>query len=102
MLNAAVFDGTVIKPVKTRIFDHATEYAWARATNENKVILTFHLEMSSIYLFMTVLVHEMVHMWEVQKYGRMGHGKRFRSWAPTIKETVGLELEEIVHEYYFA
>jgi len=43
-------------------------------------------------LFLCTLLHEMVHQWEQQTYGRMGHGKRFFQWKDRIFNEVGLDI----------
>lgn len=35
------------------------------------------------------LLHEMVHVWQIQKGKKVGHGKTFKAWAKYIAENFG-------------
>ena len=39
-----------------------------------------------------LMMYEMVHQWENQTYGRMGHGKRFVQWQDRISNYLGLDI----------
>ncbi len=47
-------------------------------------------------LLLATLIHEMVHQWEQQNYGWMGHGKKYRKWTVRIKKTLGLDIHILI------
>ncbi len=100
VLNTSVFYGRLHKPVKVQIKGMRDSLAWAE-TNDKKigrVNIRMQRKFSSKLLFVTILLHEMVHAWEHQHHTVMGHGKRFHAWRNRITWTVGLELKETHHD----
>jgi fumarate reductase subunit D len=99
-LNAAVFYGRLHKPVKVEIKGIRDSYAWAEtnARKKGRVNVRMQRKFLSKLLFVTILLHEMVHAWEHQHHTVMGHGKRFYAWRNRIKWTVGLDLHESPNE----
>ncbi len=98
--NIALFNGKIHPP--TEIVTKPLEdcYGFIEAINHN-VRITISSNEGTRELFLTALVHEMVHQWEHETYGRMGHGKRFYAWRSRIKK-IGLDLElDILEEEYF-
>jgi fumarate reductase subunit D len=100
VLNAAVFYGRLHKPVKVQIKGIRDSFAWAETNTKNKGRVNIRIQRSfpSRLLFLTILLHEMVHAWEHQHHTVMGHAKRFFAWKNRIKWTVGLELKESHNE----
>lgn len=96
VLNIAVFYGRLHKPVAIEIKGTRGYFAEAQARDDKKgrVDLRMQDKFLSKHLFLTILVHEMVHAWEQQHHTVMGHGKRFFAWKNRIKWTVGLDLDE--------
>lgn len=95
VLNVAVFYGRLHKPVKVEIKGIRGCFAWAETNSKNKGRVNVRIQRSflSKHLFLTILLHEMVHAWEHQHHTVMGHGKRFYAWKNRIKWTVGLDLD---------
>lgn len=98
LLNVAVFYGKLHSPSKISIYK--IPKAWASCERDGldyRGNRRTHLKMNETFatkrMFLDVLVHEMVHVWEHQHHTTMGHGKRFRIWARRIKRTTGLDLE---------
>jgi fumarate reductase subunit D len=96
VLNVAVFYGKLHKPVKVEIKGIRDSFAWAETNNKTKgrVNVRIQRKFLSKLLFLTILLHEMVHAWEHQHHTVMGHGKRFFAWKNRIKWTIGLDLKE--------
>lgn len=96
VLNAAVFYGRLHKPKKIEIKGIHGCFAEAETNDRHKgrVIVRMQRTFVSRDLFLTILVHEMVHAWEHQHHTVMGHGKRFFAWKNRISWTIGLDLKE--------
>ena len=58
-----------------------------------KVTLSFDTWFYSRKHFIEVIIHEMVHQWEWQTHGTMGHGKLFYQWSPALAK-YGMKLTE--------
>ena len=100
VLNIAIFYGRLHKPVNVEIKGIRDSFAWAQTNTKNKGRVNVRMQRTflSKLLFITILLHEMVHAWEHQHHTVMGHGKRFFAWKNRIKRTVGLELKESHNE----
>lgn len=94
VLNIAVFYSRLNKPLGIEIKGTRGYFAEAQPRGDKKVDLRIQDKFLSKHLFLTILVHEMVHTWEAQHHTVMGHGKRFFAWKNRIKWTVGLDLDE--------
>lgn len=69
------------------------EYGWAIPYVDGTFRLTLLPRYRTRRLFMSTLVHEMVHGWEHFHGMKMQHGTTFYSWAPRIKRATTLTLE---------
>lgn len=96
VLNVAVFYGRLHKPIKVEIKGIRGCFAWAETVDRKKGRINVRMQRTfpSKLLFLTILLHEMVHAWEHQHHTVMGHGKRFYAWKNRINWTVGLDLNE--------
>ena len=103
VLNVAVFRGKLNPPVEIVIKQIKGEYGHCLGyPDEKKVNIIISPDVTSRELFLTVLVHEMVHQWEHETYSRMGHAKRFYAWKGRIYNNLGLDLDAYVYdEDYF-
>lgn len=101
-LNAAVFDNKLPSPDSIQIFHYSERgtmlgYCVSRGRH---ITIALCEEYDDRKTFLTALVHELVHMYQVLfrtrvPYAtRMSHGKTFYEWRDRIKRTVGLPLEE--------
>jgi hypothetical protein len=99
VLNYAVFDGKLQNAHNIQLFYSSKVFAWAIPAEDKKITLQIQRNFSCKTTFFTVLIHEMVHAWEYQTYGRMGHGKRFSAWRQPIRECTGLHLKKDINEY---
>ena len=102
VLNNALFYGILIPPKKIhcRNFRDGTRgwitYGWCSSKSPDKVEIGIRRELEDRKQFMVVLVHEMVHQYELTTIGEMGHGETFYEWAPMIKRVLNLPLSEYV------
>lgn len=95
VLNVAVFYGKLSKPIKVETKQLKGSFGEAEVNTKHKGRINIRLQNKflSKCLFLTVLLHEMVHAWEHQHHTVMGHGKRFYAWKNRIKRTTGLDLD---------
>lgn len=100
VLNVAVFYGKLPQPQRIKLHSARDHHAQVVCKNEHEAV--WELEMAPEYvsrwLFLDVLVHEMVHAWEHMRHRVMGHGKRFVLWRKRIKRTVMLDLMKEISE----
>lgn len=98
-LNHAVFGSMLPRPHDVKLVKHKQAYAYSAPCGFRQICLTMHPRFISRKLFLAVLVHEMVHAWEILHHNRMGHGKRFFRWKRKIKWAIGLDLTEKYHDH---
>lgn len=100
VLNVAVFYGKLHKPIEVEIKDIRDSFAWVTTHNKKKGRVNLRIQSTFVskLLFVTILLHEMVHAWEHQHHTVMGHGKRFHAWKNRINRVTGLELKETPNE----
>lgn len=100
VLNDAVFYGKLSQPRRIRLHNARGHHAQVECHSEAEAV--WELQMSTEYptrwMFLDVLVHEMVHAWEHMRHRVMGHGKRFVLWKSRIKRTVWLDLMKEIAE----
>lgn len=95
ILNKKIFGG-VLPPSSDITFEIAGNRvkAWGFC-KFNVIDRTFTIRLNSKFpsrkLFVNILAHEMVHVFEQRMYGRMGHGPKFLEFRETFKEN-GLDL----------
>ena len=93
VLNVAVFRGKLNPPREIVIKHFKGHYGYCVGyVDEKRVNLGISPDIATREMFMTVLVHEMVHQWEHETYNRMGHAKRFYAWQDRIYRNLGLDL----------
>lgn len=93
LLNHAVFYNRLPYLSDVLLLMHKKEHAWAIPGLNGEISVSMFPTFTTRELFLSVLVHEMVHTWEFQHYPRAGHGKRFFMWKHRIKRTTNLRLE---------
>lgn len=97
-MNAAVFYGKLPNPKEIKFIEHKASWAWAIPDEHGAVSMSIVPKFKTRRLFLTIVVHEMVHGWEHMHHKRMGHGKRFFEWKYRIRRTTTLRLERLVGE----
>jgi len=99
IFNVAVFHGQLHKPYLITITKLRKAWAWAQQSCiKGQINIIICPTFKTRKLFLSVLIHEMVHAWEMQHHSKMGHGKRFFKWGSRIKWTTGLVLSQKVAE----
>jgi SprT-like family len=92
LLNKCVFDEKLPKLQKVHLVKHKLEHAWAIGEDDKNFSLSISPKFASRTLFLSVLVHEMVHAWEHIQDMPFSHGKEFMKWKPIIKQQTSLPL----------
>jgi hypothetical protein len=95
IMNKAVFESKLRQPKEfiCKSFRQRT-LGWCEIASQRKktVRIGISTDMKFKRGFLTVLVHEMVHQYEVENGFEMKHGKVFYSWKKPIKEFLNLNL----------
>ena len=102
VLNKAVFDGKLTPPRKvlTRKF-HGGDLGWCLPRDKSKYVeMGIRSDLPTKEVFMTVLVHEMVHQAEWEQQQHIAHGPFFYGWRDKVKERTGLHLSRLVDADY--
>ena len=106
ILNDVIFDGYLIEPERFVFKKFHNENGWCLPYRRNnrknrRVRIGVSTIVCTLYDFLCILVHEMVHQWEWQHIGvwedehTVMHGKDFYSWRDTIAERSGLPLSKL-------
>lgn len=96
--NVALFNEKLYPPQIT--IKPINDWGFCQRHNDD-IIICLAEDCSTREVFFSALVHEMVHQWELQTYGRMGHGKRFKIWDEKIEKKLHLDIGTVVDEDYF-
>lgn len=102
-LNAAVFYNK-LNPVTFKIKHVPNQFACVHVwydKRDRKIELVIDEKFVSRKLFLTVLSHEMVHVWDVQHRKKMGHRERFLAWEPRFRWILNLPLSSHLEEKDF-
>lgn len=93
LLNKAVFGGILTPPKRIEIKKFHDCYGWCSGYKRHRrVAMGIRSNINDRKLFLTVLIHEMIHQWEHETYGIMTHGQTFFEWQGKVKRHLGLEL----------
>lgn len=95
ILNIAVFNDSLHMVREVEVSRTRGVYAWISGIDESQRYTKMKIQeqFPSRFLFLNVLVHEMVHAWEFHHHRTMGHGKRFHGWQDKIWKYVHLDLQ---------
>lgn len=98
-LNHAVFDGQLAVPTDVKIVHDSGHHAWCVPLDrEPNYELRFRPNLITREKFLDVLIHEMVHVWQLQNGHTLTHGKTFKCWKRAIHAATGLNLETSYYE----
>lgn len=89
--NVALFRNRLYPPNQL-VIKQLKDWGYCIITSDLKVIIAIDSEIMTRGMFLSILVHEMVHQWENQTYGRMGHGERFINWKEKVQKQLGLDI----------
>ena len=95
--NVAIFNNKLYPPEEIEI-KKLKDWGYCHVTPDDEVIVCLDSEITTRGLFLSTLVHEMVHQWENETYGRMGHGQRFLQWKERISKSIGLDINTEAYE----
>lgn len=101
--NIALFNKKLYPP-QIVVKDLKDDWGYCKPLSRDKVEICIASEHPNRAMLFSTLVHEMVHQWENQTYGRMGHGKRYLHWKTKIDKYLGLDIhgeDEIDEEYTY-
>ncbi len=93
--NVALFKNKLYPPI---IIIKSLKENWGYCEDSKSITIALDSEIGTRSLFLVTLLHEMVHQWEQETYGRMGHGKRFLKWKNKITKEIGLDIHIDVDE----
>lgn len=93
-LNTHVFNNHLLPPIEVKVARDSVAWAWCVDEGGGRCSIKFESCQMTRLRFLTVLVHEMVHAYQLQNDEPMDHGKTFLAWETLIKQRSGLPLEE--------
>ncbi len=91
VINFALFKNELPKFNVVEIVNDTDYYAMCECQNDDHYKLFINESFHSKKMFVEVMIHEMIHLYEYVVHGRMGHGKRFFEWKEQV-EKFGLRL----------
>jgi hypothetical protein len=99
ILNDQIFSGKlpmVRMKVKKLKGDHASIVYWRKSDNKPKdcVHLEFNTSFKSKKLFVEIMAHEMIHLFQYYYDEPLGHGPSFWAWRDNLK-IKGLTLHKV-------
>ena len=102
VINKAIFGSILPLPIRFefRNFHNRIQglcCPFGRCINGD-VVICLRREYDTIYTFLTVLIHEMVHQYQWYTDKRITHGKTFYTWEQRVKTATGLPLHEYVDD----
>jgi len=89
--NVALFRNRLY-PSNQVVIKQLKDWGYCQVTSDKEVIIAIDSEPTTRGMFLSTLIHEMVHQWENQTYGRMGHGQRFVKWKEKVLKELGLDI----------
>ena len=90
--NVALFKNKLYPPRDIQI-EKLKDWGFCRSHGtDHEVTIVLSEELGTRELFLSTLIHEMVHQWEHETYGRMGHGKRYQQWVDSVSTHIGLDI----------
>lgn len=69
-------------------------YGMCEVTSDQEYILELQEKFPNKKMFLEILIHEMIHLHDYIKYGKMSHGSNFLKWRKKLNR-LGLELKRL-------
>lgn len=69
-------------------------YGMCEITSDEEYVLELQEKFPNKKLFLEILIHEMIHLHDFLKYGKMSHGSKFLKWRKILNR-FGLELKRL-------
>lgn len=95
--NVALFRGKLYPPNQILI-KPLKDWGYCQVDSNNNITIALDSGIPSRNVFLSTLVHEMVHQWEYETYGRMGHGKRYQQWKERVSKAIELDIHSDIEE----
>jgi hypothetical protein len=89
--NVALFNEKLYPP-KTILIKQLADWGYCQVSSNKELTIALDTDIPKRELFLSTLIHEMVHQWEHETHGRMGHGKRYRKWVDRVSNYIGLDI----------
>ena len=91
LCNVALFENKLYPPSQILI-KPIKDWGYCSSNSENEIDIAVSSEIKTRGAFLATLIHEMVHQWEQENYGRMRHGKRFFTRKDHIEKEIWLDI----------
>ncbi len=102
LCNVALFENKLYPPSHILVVPDK-DWGYCSVGPAKEITIAINSEIQKRGTFLATLIHEMVHQWEQETYGVMGHGKRFFKWKDQIEKKLGLDIHiDIDEEDYYA
>ena len=104
-LNKAVFNGMLHEPridvlnVVSDVDTYGEHHAHEDDDGSRYTVIRLKKKLDTRKVFLCTLVHEMVHQWEWEQFGRTTHHKYFFMWKDVIRQAVDLPLSTHVDDF---
>lgn len=97
LCNVALFENKLYPPNELLIED-IRDWGHCSSNSNDTIDIVINSEIGTRGVFLATLIHEMVHQWEQETFGRMGHGIRFFKWKDLIQKQLGLDIHIDIDE----
>lgn len=91
VINSVLFKNELPRFNEIKIVENKDYYGMCECHNDSFYKLFINSSFNSKKMFIEVMIHEMIHLYDYVVHGRMGHGKRFFEWKEKV-EKFGLRL----------
>lgn len=98
--NVALFNDKLYPP-HSILIKRLKDWGYCQISSKNKMTIALDSTIPTREMFLSTLIHEMVHQWEHETYGRMGHGKRYQQWTDRVSNYIGLDIHSNEEDYTY-
>ena len=97
IINVALFKDKLYPPREFEIKENK-DWGFCKAHTNREVTIGLCQKLPTREMFLATLIHEMVHQWEHETYGRMGHGTRYQTWVKRVAKELGLDIHSDIDD----
>lgn len=97
LCNVALFKNKLYPPHHILVIPDKN-WGYCERGSNSELTIVINSEIQKRGTFLATLIHEMVHQWEIENHGVMGHGKRFFVWKDRIQKQLGLDIHIDIDE----
>lgn len=95
IFNQAIFNQKLPKFHQIKLIEkNIPYYGLCEVNSDDEYILELQENFPNKKLFLEILIHEMIHLHEYIKYGKMSHGSNFLKWRKKLNR-FGLDLKRV-------